>query len=162
ESNGTGADTCLITFDGVNYVKTSFGPRIDGINEGSSFIDPDIPTATPTPTPTATFTPTATSTPTATATATFTPTPTPTATFTPTPTRTPTPSGVCPLTQGYWKNHPNAWPVTTLMLGGQTYSQAELLTILNTPVGGDASLSLADQLIATKLNIAAGSDPTPI
>ena len=33
---------------------------------------------------------------------------------------------------------------------------------MNTPVGGDASLNLAHQLIAAKLNIAAGSDPTPI
>jgi hypothetical protein len=160
ESGGTGADTSLVTFNGVNYIKTSFGPRIDGINEGSSFVDSDIPTPTPTPTstPTATFTPTATSTPTATAT--FTPTATATTTFTPTP--TPTPSGVCPLTQGYWKNHPNAWPVTSLMLGSQTYTQAELLAILNTPVGGDASLNLAHQLIAAKLNIAAGSDPAPV
>ena len=48
------------------------------------------------------------------------------------------------------------------MLGSQTYTQAELLTILNTPSTGDASLILAKQLIAAKLNIANGSDPTPI
>ena len=48
------------------------------------------------------------------------------------------------------------------MLGSQTYTQAELLQILNTPSGGDASLILAKQLIAAKLNIAAGSDPTPV
>jgi len=48
------------------------------------------------------------------------------------------------------------------MLGSQTYTQAELLTILNTPSTGDASLILAKQLIAAKLNIAAGADPTPI
>ena len=72
----------------------------------------------------------------------------------------------CPLTQGYWKNHPSAWPVTSLTLGCQTYTQAELLAILNTAIGkgssADASLILADQLIAAKLNIANGSDPTPI
>lgn len=72
----------------------------------------------------------------------------------------------CPLTQGFWKNHPDAWPVTSLTLGGITYTQAELLTILNTPIGtgkkADASLRLADQLIAALLNIANGSDPTPI
>src|SRR5262249_8453210 len=49
-----------------------------------------------------------------------------------------------------------------LTLGSQTYSQAELLTILGTPVRGDASLILADQLIAAKLNIANGSNPAPI
>jgi hypothetical protein len=49
-----------------------------------------------------------------------------------------------------------------MTLGSQTYTKAELLAILNTPVHGDASLNLAHQLIAAKLNIAAGSDPTPI
>jgi len=48
------------------------------------------------------------------------------------------------------------------MLGSQLYTKAELLAILNTPSGGDASIILAKQLIAAKLNIAAGSDPTPI
>jgi hypothetical protein len=72
---------------------------------------------------------------------------------------------ICPQAQGYWKNNPDAWPVTSLELGGQTYSQAELLTILRTPIGtggkADASLILADQLIAAKLNIANGADGTP-
>jgi hypothetical protein len=84
-----------------------------------------------------------------------------TATATPTPTATPR-STVCPLTIGYWKNHPNAWPVNTLMLGSQTYTKTELLNILNNPGGGDASMILAVQLIAAKLNIANGSDPTPV
>ena len=48
------------------------------------------------------------------------------------------------------------------MLGSQTYTKAELLAILKHPVHGDASMILAVQLIAAKLNIAAGSDPTPI
>jgi hypothetical protein len=74
----------------------------------------------------------------------------------------PPPTGACPLTQGYWKNHPDAWPVTTLTLGSQTYTEAELLAILRTPVRGDASLILAHQLIAAKLNIANGSDPAPV
>jgi hypothetical protein len=80
ETGADGADTSLVTFNGVNYVQTSFGPRIPGVNEGSHFVDCDVPTATPTPSPSATFTPTPT------ATATFTPTPTPTATPTVTPT----------------------------------------------------------------------------
>jgi hypothetical protein len=130
ESGILGADTSLVTFNGTNYVQTSFGPRPPGLNEGSAFVDCDVPTPTPTPTATATA--------------------------------TPTPSGVCPLTQGYWKNHPNAWPVDSLMLGSQTYNMTELLAILGTPSGGDASIILAKQLIAAKLNIANGSDPTPI
>jgi len=68
----------------------------------------------------------------------------------------------CPLTQGFWKNKPNAWPVTSLILGGQTYTESQLLTILGTPPRGDASLILAHQLIAAKLNIANGSLSVPI
>src|SRR5262249_50625160 len=72
----------------------------------------------------------------------------------------------CPLTQGFWKNHPAAWPVTTLQLGTVSYSQAQLLTILATSPGfsgrADASLILADQLIAAKLNLANGADSCPI
>ena len=74
----------------------------------------------------------------------------------------PTPPGACPLTAGFWKKHPSSWPATSLSLGNQTYTQAELLVILNTPHGGDASLTLADQLIAAELNIAGGSDPAPV
>ncbi|MFL6501812.1 MAG: hypothetical protein ACJ8LL_13970 [Candidatus Udaeobacter sp.] len=166
EAGGLLADTSLVTFNGTNYVQTSFGPRVPGANEGSSFVDCSVPTATPTTTPSPTATATFTPTPTATATATATPTASATATATATPTVTPTPTatpaGVCPLTQGYWKNHSSAWPVNSLMLGSQTYTQTELLAILNTPSGGDASIILAKQLIAAKLNIAAGSDPAPV
>jgi hypothetical protein len=49
-----------------------------------------------------------------------------------------------------------------LTLGSQTYTKAELLAILNNPGSGDASMILTVQLIAAKLNIAAGSDPTPV
>ncbi|KAB2859050.1 MAG: hypothetical protein F9K46_11245, partial [Anaerolineae bacterium] len=65
-------------------------------------------------------------------------------------------NGQCPKSQGYWKNHGANWPVTSLTLGSQTYSQAELLTLLNTEVSGDASLNLAHQLIAAKLNVGQG------
>jgi len=68
----------------------------------------------------------------------------------------------CPLTQGFWKNHPDTWPIISLTLGSQTYTQAELLTLFDTPPGGDASVILAHQLIAAKLNIANGSSPVPI
>lgn len=69
---------------------------------------------------------------------------------------------VCPLGQGYWKTHTDAWPVNSLMLGSQFYTQDELIAILNLPTAGDASLTLAHQLIATKLNIASGADATSV
>ena len=71
-------------------------------------------------------------------------------------------ANACPLTQGFWKNHPQDWPVTSLMLGTVTYTESQLLTILKTPVKGDASIDLAHQLIAAKLNLANGSNPSPI
>ncbi len=73
-----------------------------------------------------------------------------------------TPTFACSLGQGFWKNHPDTWPVTSLTLGSQIYTQAELLTLFDTPPGGDASVILAHQLTAAKLNIASGSNPAPI
>jgi hypothetical protein len=71
-------------------------------------------------------------------------------------------SANCPMGQGYWKNQPAVWPVTDLMLGSQMYTQLELIGILNLPPEGDASLILAHQLIAAKLNIAVGADATAV
>ena len=67
----------------------------------------------------------------------------------------------CPHGQGYWANHPDTWTVTSLMMGVQFYSQAELLVFLPGG-GGDASTILAVQLASTKLNIAAGADASQI
>ena len=56
--------------------------------------------------------------------------------------------------------------MNNLTLGSQTYTKMELLNVLSTAIGNgpkaDASLILADQLIAAKLNIANGSDPAPV
>jgi hypothetical protein len=68
----------------------------------------------------------------------------------------------CPQSQGFWKNSPALWPENSLILGNQSYSQSELLTILNTSPTSDASLVLARQLIAAKLNIGNFSDPDPV
>src|SRR5262245_31584203 len=78
---------------------------------------------------------------------------TPTSTSSSTTTTT-IPGTTCPVGQGFWKNHPAAWPVRTLMLGSQTYTEGELLAVSRTPIGrsgADASLILAHQLIAAKL-----------
>jgi hypothetical protein len=68
----------------------------------------------------------------------------------------------CTYTIGYWKSHADAWPVASLTLGTVTYSKAQLLSILDTPAKGNGLIILAHQLIAAKLNIAAGADPTPV
>jgi len=127
------------------------------------------PTATPTstasPTASASATPSATATPTASPSATGSPSATPTTTPSGTPSATPTPTGTpfaCVRGQGYWKNHPDQWPVTELQLGNVTYTEEQLLAILHEPVRGNGLLILAHQLIAAKLNIAAGADPSCI
>lgn len=66
----------------------------------------------------------------------------------------------CTYTQGYWKNHPSAWPTSSLTLGTVVYTQAQLLSILGQPVNGNGLISLAHQLIAAKLNILNGADPS--
>ena len=66
----------------------------------------------------------------------------------------------CTYTVGYWKNHEEAWPVNSLTLGTVVYTKAELLSILNESVNGNGLVSLAHQLIAAKLNIAMGADPS--
>ena len=68
----------------------------------------------------------------------------------------------CTLTQGFWKNHPQSWPVfVTMNLGSVAYTQAQLLAIFAEPTKGNGLISLAHQLIAAKLNILAGATPPP-
>jgi len=61
-------------------------------------------------------------------------------------------SSDCTYTQGYWKNHPEDWPVLTLKIGNTNYNQAKLLEIFNTPPAGNPTYILAHQLIAALLN----------
>jgi len=68
------------------------------------------------------------------------------------------PSGWCPRTPGYWKNHPENWPVATLTVGGVELTQAQALEIFATPVRGDATVILAKHLMAAMLNEAMGAD----
>lgn len=64
------------------------------------------------------------------------------------------------FTPGFWKNHPEVWPVSSLTLGGISYTQRELLAILMRPTRGDITIILSHHLIAAMLNIASGSDPS--
>ena len=80
----------------------------------------------------------------------------------------------CTFTQGYWKTHgvvptgnnAYAWPdaakASGLQLGSVSYTAADLLSILNKPAAGNGLVALAHQLIAAKLNVAAGADPTAV
>jgi hypothetical protein len=78
----------------------------------------------------------------------------------------------CTLTQGKWKTHgpvpegnnSYTWPQSVkdngLTLGTVQYTPQQLLDIFNTPASGNGLISLAHQLIAAKLNVEAGADPT--
>ena len=61
-------------------------------------------------------------------------------------------------TPGYWKNHPEAWPVETITIGGEEYTKAEALALLNAKGGNDRSLTMFSHLLATKLNLLAGTE----
>jgi hypothetical protein len=68
----------------------------------------------------------------------------------------------CTLTQGFWKNHEEDWPVASLTLGAVTYTKAQALAILRTPPRGDATYILIHQLIAATLNVASGADASAV
>lgn len=68
----------------------------------------------------------------------------------------------CTFTQGFWKNHPEAWTrVTSMVLGTVTYTNAQLQAILGQPANGNGLVSLAHQLIAAQLNILLGASAPP-
>jgi len=64
----------------------------------------------------------------------------------------------CNRSPGYWKNHPEAWPVEEITIGGVTYSKEQAIAIMSMPVQGDKSYTMFKALVAAKLNVLAGSD----
>lgn len=65
-------------------------------------------------------------------------------------------------TPGYWKNHPEAWPVSSLMVGAQTYTVAQAIAVMNQPTRGDKTYNLFEQLVAAKLNVLVGNEDSCI
>lgn len=83
-------------------------------------------------------------------------------------------------TQGFWKTHgpglchsgnnADAWPASCFPMelglkndaGSYNYNQTEICSIFNQNVQGNGLVSLAHQLITTKLNGCSGSDLSPI
>ncbi len=79
---------------------------------------------------------------------------------------------------GWWGTNTSAWPLTSILLGGTTYTQAEARAILDhgnliqasrygrsaarTAVQVDMSMLVAWSLIGAKLNVGAGHDPSSI
>ena len=55
-------------------------------------------------------------------------------------------------TPGYWMNHPEAWPVDEITIGGVTYTQAEALALMWLPTKGDKTLTMFPAVVAAILN----------
>jgi SdrD B-like protein len=60
-------------------------------------------------------------------------------------------------TIGYWKNHPEAWPVSTIPVGGNTYTVAQAISWFN-KVGKDKTTIMFAQLVAAMLSVKIGND----
>jgi hypothetical protein len=60
-------------------------------------------------------------------------------------------------TPGYWKNHPSAWPVSSITLGGVTYSRDDAIALMAKP-GKDKRATLFASLLSATLNVAIGND----
>ncbi|MHC4426228.1 MAG: hypothetical protein ACYSYV_09040 [Planctomycetota bacterium] len=62
-------------------------------------------------------------------------------------------------TPGYWKNHPEAWPVCEIAIGGVAYKKDEAISYMWCPVKGDKTITMFKALVAAKLNVCIGNDP---
>ncbi|HXI28242.1 MAG TPA: SdrD B-like domain-containing protein [Vicinamibacterales bacterium] len=60
-------------------------------------------------------------------------------------------------TPGYWKNHPDAWPVQSITVGGRTYTKAEAIAWLG-KVGKDKTTTMFSSLVPAMLNLMIGND----
>jgi hypothetical protein len=84
-------------------------------------------------------------------------TPTARAPFRPISEPAPSVLGACTMDLAYWKTHPGSWRHRELQMGQITYSKEEQLSILEQPGSDNGLVDLAHQVIAARLNIAAGA-----
>jgi hypothetical protein len=62
-------------------------------------------------------------------------------------------------TPGFWKNHLDAWPVSTIVIGGVTYTKELAAELMGHP-DGDKTYTMFRHLASAKLNILIGNDPS--
>lgn len=60
-------------------------------------------------------------------------------------------------TPGYWKNHPEAWPVDEITIGGVTYPKEEAIANMWEKKNNDKTTTMFSALIAAKLNVLIGN-----
>ncbi len=65
-------------------------------------------------------------------------------------------------TPGYWKNHPKAWPVVAITIGGVTYSKDDAISYMRMPEKGDKTYTIFRALVSAKLNVLIGNDDSCI
>jgi SdrD B-like domain len=61
-------------------------------------------------------------------------------------------------TPGYWKNHPDAWPVQTITIGGVTYTKDQAIGWLMDGFNKDKTVTMFSSLVSAKLNVLVGND----
>ena len=64
-------------------------------------------------------------------------------------------------TPGYWKNHPEAWPVDEITIGGVIYTKEEAIDIIKMP-DGDKTYTIFRALVSARLNVLIGNDDSCI
>lgn len=72
------------------------------------------------------------------------------------------PAGPGVGTPGYWMNHPGAWPVDEITIGGVTYSKGDAISTMQKSVKGDKTFTMFPALVAAKLNVLIGNDDSCI
>ena len=60
-------------------------------------------------------------------------------------------------TPGYWKNHPEAWPVGSITVAGVSYTRDEAIAWLD-KVGKDKTITMFSSLVPAMLNVMVGND----
>ncbi len=64
-------------------------------------------------------------------------------------------------TPGFWKNHPDAWPVSSITIGGISYPKATAIMWLG-KVGKDKTTTIFASLVSAKLNQLMGNEDSCI
>jgi hypothetical protein len=59
-------------------------------------------------------------------------------------------------TPGYWKNHPDAWPVSSITVGGVTFSIDDAIAALG-KITKDKTTTMFSSLVSAKLNLLIGN-----
>jgi hypothetical protein len=70
---------------------------------------------------------------------------------------TPKPTSPGTGTPGYWKNHPDAWPVASITIGTNTYTKAQAIGWLSS-TGKDKSVTMFQSYVSAYLSIKIGND----